>query len=116
MNDQLLIYGSQHIFRTSKLSSTARLLLDVLILWMRISDNHIYFIEDGMDRYIEFYKSQLNRKITKKTIQNATSELVRAGLLHRLSQGQYRVERKLFLKIDVNQAKEKKLKDNDPQN
>ena len=116
MDDTLLIYESQHIYRTSKLSSTARLLLDVLILGMRIDDNHVWYIEGAMDIFIEFYKSQLNRKITKKTIQNATSELVRAGLLLRTSKGQYRVERKLFLKIDVNQAKEKKLKGNDPHN
>jgi len=112
MKDKLLIYMPQHIYKTSALSSTARLLLDVLIYSMRMSDNHIYFIEGGMDRFIEFYKSQLNRKITKKTIQNATSELMRAGLLHRLSQGQYSVEKKLFLKIDINQGKKKNLKIN----
>jgi hypothetical protein len=97
----IMHYFPNHILKTASLSSTARVLLDVLVIGMRAEDNLVYFIDGGMEMYMDFYEAKLNKPISKKTIQNAVTELVRAGILTKTRNGQFIIDERMFFKWEM---------------
>ena len=113
MKATYVLYAPNRLVRTKTLSSTARLLLDVFALYMRDEDNLIYFIEGGMEFYIQFCEIHLNRKYSEKTIRNSVTELLRSGVMKRVRSNQYIIDKNLCIKVDVAKRVAEKQQDSE---
>ena len=89
------------ILHTSKISSTSRIILDAMLLLMRAEDNYVGFVEGGLNRIMQTCKELLNKSYSEKTIRNSVSELLRTGVLKRISSSRFQVNGKLFRKIVI---------------
>jgi hypothetical protein len=77
------VYMWNHIHITTKLSTSARNLLDVFVLHMRPEDNLVYFGDEDMNYYLQYCEKKLQIMYSEKTTRNAISELNKADLLLR---------------------------------
>lgn len=77
------VYLTNHLQQTTKLSSSARNLLDVFVTFMRPEDNLVYFSDNGMSFYLLYCENNLQLKYSEKTIRNALTELTKANLMLR---------------------------------
>ena len=87
-----------HLPKTSKLSASARNLLDVFITYMREDDNLVYFCDGRMGEYLKFCSEYLQLNYTEKTVRNAISELHKVGLLLRYRKDVYFINPRYFFK------------------
>jgi hypothetical protein len=87
-----------HIEKTSKLSASARNMLDVFVAFMRTEDNLVYFCNGGMEEYLLFCSKNLQLNYTEKTVRNAISELNNAELLIRSRKDIYYINPRYFFK------------------
>lgn len=77
------VYLRNHLQTTTRLSSSARNLLDIFVTFMRPADNLVYFTDNGMDFYLRYCENNLQLKYSEKTIRNALTELTKSELLLR---------------------------------
>ena len=93
------LYVKNHIPKTAKLSSSARTLLDVFLVFMRAEDNLISFSEGGMDFYLQYCNETLNINYSEKTVRNAISELNHKDLLLKSRNNIYYINPLYFFKL-----------------
>ena len=100
MSQLPILYYPDHLLYSSRLSASARILLDVFVINMRDSDNLIYFCEGGLEYYQSYCKDNLNIKYSTKTIRSAISELTKKGLIVRQRNNIYYVNPNLYCKAE----------------
>jgi hypothetical protein len=93
------LYVRNHLPVTSKLSSSARVLLDIFIAYMGIEDNLVIFCDGGMEFYLHYCKEKLQITYSEKTIRNAISELSKEDLLLRCRKDIYFINPVFFCKF-----------------
>jgi hypothetical protein len=97
-----VIYVANHLPKTAKLSTSARILLDVFIKYMEIESNLIYFCYGWMDVYLKYCRESLQIDYAEKTVRNAISELNHAGLLLKSRKDIYFINPLYFFKFHIN--------------
>jgi hypothetical protein len=100
MNQLPILCFPEHLKYISRLSTSARILLDVFVINMRDSDNLIYFCEGGLGFYQSYCKDILNIKYSTKTIRSAISELTKKGMIIRQRNNIYYVNPNIYCKAE----------------
>ena len=96
------IYCGDYLSKTVNLSSSARNLLDVFILYMVPEENLILFCDGGMDFYLQYCRDALKLNYAEKTVRNAISELSKQELILKFRKDIYYVNPRYFLKMHFN--------------
>lgn len=100
-----------HLAKTTKLSASARNMLDVFVAYMRTEDNLVYFCDGGMEMYQQFCSKNLQLNYSEKTVRNAISELNKAELLLRVRKDIYYINPRYFFKWHADLDHRKLIKD-----
>lgn len=90
----------ESLSRTSKLSKSTRILLDVFAFYMRDSDNLFFLGEDYVEQYLKVCKEKLKIDYSAKTLREAISELLKNEIIFRFSNNNYVIDPRLYCKPD----------------
>lgn len=94
-----VIFLWNDLVQISSLSKSARVLLDLFVLYMRDEDNLFYLCEGGMEAYIKYCKTTLNIEYSEKTVREAISELLKKEIIFRhYAPNNYIVNPRLYCK------------------
>ena len=88
----------ESLSRTSKLSKSARILLDIFVFDMREDENLISLAEDYVDFYLKYCREKLNINYSAKNIREVISELMKNKIIFKISNNNYVVDPRLFCK------------------
>jgi hypothetical protein len=90
-----------HIFLTSKISSTARIVLDAIFI---LADNHNSIIlDEEIVKILLQLLGKCEKNFTEQTLRNSVSELYQNELLLRLKKNHYYLNPNYYLKHSIDE-------------
>lgn len=96
-----------HILQTSKISSTARVVLDAIFL---MADNYnLIILDESTVKTILHILGQCDKSFTEQTLRNSVSELFQNELLLRLKNNHYYLNPTYFLKHSIEEHRNELL-------
>lgn len=97
----------EHILLTSKISSTARIVLDIICI---MADNYNLIILDEVTvKTLLELLGQCGKNFTEQTLRNSVSELFQNELLLRLKKNHYYLHPAFFLKHSIDEHRTESL-------
>jgi hypothetical protein len=88
----------ESLSRTTKLSKSARILLDVFVFNMREDDNLISMAEDYIDRYLKYCREKLSINYSAKNVREVISELMKNKIIFKISNNNYIIDPRMYCK------------------
>jgi len=107
LTDPVICYPG-HIKKCSKISKTARNILDIILIIMRI-DNHVYLDIDAIYNIRQLSTTYQGKNYTEQTIRNAINELSKNELILKYKNKNYFVNPTFFIKFSPEERRHKLL-------